>query len=227
MICPHRLLDGRQIFFDAMHLLTAHEPGNRLCLIPEFTVPGGSIDYILASVRDDRVVDFVGIELQTLDTTGTVWPARERFIESIGLPADKDATSSNSPFGLNWKMTAKTILMQLHHKLGTFEHVNRRLVLVLQTPLLEYMRREFRFGHLASPPSVSDSLQFHAYTLYEADYQRIHMRLGDRASTDNAGMAQALGLQADTNVELVKILEDLTRKLSASATLTLPVQANL
>ena len=45
-------------------------------------------------------------------------------------------------------MTAKTILMQLHHKIQTFEHVNRKLVLVVQDKLLEYMEREFDFTHL-------------------------------------------------------------------------------
>ena len=43
-------------------------------------------------------------------------------------------------FGMNWKMTAKTILVQLHHKVDTFENLNRKLVLVLQQPLLDYMR---------------------------------------------------------------------------------------
>ena len=49
-----------------------HEPGNELHTVPEVSVPGGSVDYFLASVRDGKVKDFVGIELQTLDTTGTV-----------------------------------------------------------------------------------------------------------------------------------------------------------
>ena len=40
-------------------------------------------------------------------------------------------------------MTAKTILVQLNHKIATFEHLSKRLVLVLQDCLLDYMRREF------------------------------------------------------------------------------------
>ena len=42
-------------------------------------VPGGNIDYCLASVHLGKVVDFVGVELQTVDTTGTIWPERQRF----------------------------------------------------------------------------------------------------------------------------------------------------
>jgi hypothetical protein len=80
VICPFRLLERSQIFLDCIHLLSLHEPGNELRIIGELTVPGGSIDYCLISVRDGKPVDFVGIELQTLDTTGTVWLERQRFL---------------------------------------------------------------------------------------------------------------------------------------------------
>ena len=78
MICPFRLLERSQIFTDCIHLLKLHEPGNELRIVAELAVPGGSIDYCLVSVRDGKPRDFVGIELQTLDTTGTVWPERQR-----------------------------------------------------------------------------------------------------------------------------------------------------
>ena len=72
IICPHRLIEKRKIFLDCMHLLTLHEPGNELHVVSEVNIPGGSVDYFLVSVRNKKVHDFVGIELQTLDTTGTV-----------------------------------------------------------------------------------------------------------------------------------------------------------
>lgn len=130
MICPHRLLERRKIFADCIHLLTLHEPGNELHIIPEVTLPGGNVDYFLASARSGRVRDFIGIELQTLDSTGTVWPERQRFLSSVGFAAEPSDLDSEKPFGMNWKMTAKTILVQLHHKIETFEHLNKHLVLV-------------------------------------------------------------------------------------------------
>jgi len=219
MICPSRLLQKRRIFADSMHLIASHEPGNDLHLVPEFSIPGGSVDYVLASVRSDRVVDFVGIELQTLDTSGTVWPERQRFLVSAG--ADEVAASASSKrFGMNWKMTSKTTLLQLHHKLGTFEHVNRRLVLVLQDHLLSYMRREFRFDHLVSPASAGDSLQIHAYRLVTKG--RGHeLRLGERASTDAEGIAAALDLQAESMIGLEPILAGIESRLSADTLLEL------
>ena len=148
LICPTRLIKRRQIFTDCLHLLTTHEPGNELHIVSEVAVPGGSVDYFLVSAQGEKVKDFVGIELQTLDTTGTVWPERQRLLKELGVPRNDDSEISSKPFGMNWKMTAKTILVQMHHKIQTFEHVNKRLVLVTQDRLLEYMTREFNFGHL-------------------------------------------------------------------------------
>jgi hypothetical protein len=128
IICPHRLLERRQIFTDCIHLLTLHEPGNEFHIVPEVSIPGGSVDYFLASVHRHKVKDFVGIELQTLDTTGIVWYDRQRFLQEMKVPVAKEDVNNPDSFGMNWKMTAKTILVQLHHKVDTFEGINKHLV---------------------------------------------------------------------------------------------------
>ena len=59
--------------------------GMNCTVVPEVSIPGGSVDYFLVSVKDEKVRDFVAIEFQTLDTTGTVWPERQRFLASVGV----------------------------------------------------------------------------------------------------------------------------------------------
>lgn len=145
IICPFRLLERRQIFTDCIHLLKLHEPGNELRIVAELSVPGGSIDYCLVSVREGKPRDFVGIELQTMDTTGTVWPERQRFLQQHGVTVKQGDAVSEKPFGMNWKMTAKTILVQLNHKIESFENLGKHMALVLQDHLLAYMQREFAF----------------------------------------------------------------------------------
>lgn len=218
MICPFRLLERSQIFTDCVHLLKLHEPGNELRIVAELAVPGGSIDYCLVSVRDGKPRDFVGIELQTLDTTGTVWPERQRFLHQHKVRVKRAHAASDKPFGMNWKMTAKTILVQLNHKIATFDHLSKRLVLVLQDCLLDYMRREFAFNHIKGVRD-GDPMQFHAYELRKeaAGYA---LKLKERISTDTAGIAMCLGLQADTKVELQTMLEQIEAKLPQSTLLT-------
>lgn len=219
-ICPFRLLERRQIFTDCMHLLTLHQPGNELHIIPELNLPGGNIDYCLVSARRGKPIDFVGIELQTLDTTGTVWPERQRFLHQHGIRVKRADRTSVKPFGLNWKMTAKTILVQLHHKIQTFEHVSKHLVLVAQSHLFAYMKNEFSFGHLEQA-RLGDPMHFHSYALQENEDSTLRLQLVERLSTDSAGIAKCLGLQGEANVELAEILKQLESKISAQTVMSM------
>ena len=214
IICPHRLLERRQIFTDCLHLLTLHEPGNEFHIVPEVTIPGGSVDYFLASVRDRKVKDFVGIELQTLDTTGTVWPERQRFLHEVGIAVPQEDIECDDSFGMNWKMTAKTILVQLHHKVETFESVNKKLVLVVQNPLVAYMKKNFNFASFREA-RLGDAMHLHGYELV-AKGRTLRLELATRLSTDAAGVSQCLGLQISAKVELASIIELLESKLSAT-----------
>lgn len=222
IICPVRLIERRQIFTDCFHLLTTHEPGNELHIISEVTIPGGSVDYFLVSTKDGKVKDFVGIELQTLDTTGTVWPERQRLLRELNVARGDDGENSEKSFGMNWKMTAKTILVQMHHKIHTFEHVNKKLVLVVQDKLLNYMGREFKFGHLHSPARLGDSMHFHAYGLDLQVDGALKLGMRSRLSTDADGIGICLDLQMEAKVELELIIEAIQAKISPS-TLFVPV----
>lgn len=213
VICPHRLLENNQIFIDCLHLLTLHEPGNQLHIVPEITLPGGSVDYFLASVNQGKVRDFVGIELQTLDTTGTVWPFRQRFLRAKGLAVREEDAESEKTFGMNWKMTAKTILIQLHHKVQSFEHLNKHMVLVIQDFFLDYVRSQFQFDHLAEARQ-GHSIHFHSYSLERHPDAQYSLVFRSRMSTDANGIATSLGLYENPNVELQQLMTQIESKLS-------------
>ena len=219
LICPFRLLENRKIFVDCLHLLSRHEPGNELHVVSEVSVPGGSVDYFLASARRGNVKDFVGIELQTMDTTGTVWPARQRFLEDIGAIGVRENIGRYRSYGMNWKMTAKTTLIQLHHKIQTFEAISKSLVLVTQDHLLEYLVRDFDFSHVRDSRR-GDSMQFHSYHFSESG-GKYSIELIGRSSTDAAGVAACLGLKAEPKVEFERIVQQVERKLSADTLFTI------
>lgn len=221
IICPHRMLERKQIFTDCLHLLTTHEPGNELHLVSEVSIPGGNVDYFLVFALNHKVRDFVGIELQTLDTTGTIWPERQRLLEELGVPTSDHQSESKKSFGMNWKMTAKTILIQLHHKIETFEGINKKLVLVIQDCFLDYMQREFNFSHISHQAQLADSMHIHAYRMNAQADQSFRLALDSRLSTDVNGIARCLGLQAEASIELEQIVKTLESKLSANTIFTL------
>lgn len=220
MICPHRLLEKDKIFFDCLHLLTLHEPGNELHAVQEVKIPGGSVDYFLVSARGAKVKDFVGIELQTIDTTGTVWPERQRFLHKHSIKVNSSDVNSNKTFGMNWKMTCKTILVQLHHKIKTFEAINKHLVLSLQDHLMDYMRGEFQLDHLENA-RLGDSMHLHTYHFSQTPIGEFRIDLDNRYSTNADGIATSLGLGSSSNVELQAIIELLEEKISDSTLLSI------
>jgi hypothetical protein len=211
IICPNRLLENRKVFLDCMHLLHLHQPGNDIHVVPELSVPGGSVDYIVASVKDNKVRDFVGIEFQTLDTTGTLWPERQKFLIALGF--DITSKENNKTYGMNWKMTAKTILVQLHHKISTFEYLQKHLVLIIQDNFLEYMKKEFNFANINNHALLGDSLQFHSYLLVENKNYSLKMK--ERLSTNSIGIAECLGLNAEKSVDLEIIVSAIEKKISS------------
>ena len=214
IICPMRLTERRQVFTDCLHLLTNHEPSNELHIVSEVAVPGGSVDYFVVSVKNDEIADFVGVELQALDTTGTVWPERQRLLKELGNNFSGDEEVPSKSFGMNWKMTAKTILLQMHHKSQTFEHLNRKLVLVIQDVFLDYMTREFSFAHLRNPAGLGDSVHFHSYQLQRQNDDLLKIALNARLSTGVDGISQCLGLHADARMEMAQIHQGLKQKMS-------------
>ncbi|MDA8887485.1 NotI family restriction endonuclease [Hellea sp.] len=219
LICPHRLLEKNIIFRDSIHLLTKHEPGNEIHILSEIGTSAGNIDYVLASVRKNKVVDFVGIELQTMDTTGTLFPHRERFLKEVGISnLDQDILVSDKPFGINWKMTAKTILVQLHHKIAFFEEFNKTLVLVLQDHLLAYMQSQFKFDHFEAP-SLGNSMHFHSYAYQESGNSSL--QLVERLSTDAIGINTCLGLNETNKVDLEQFLHKIQSKISKDTLLVI------
>ena len=220
LICPFRLLEKNKIFLDCLHLLLLHEPGNELHVVPEVSVPGGNVDYFLTSVKGAKVVDFTGIELQTMDTTGTVWPARQRFLRSVGKANLREERATYRTYGMNWKMTAKTTLIQLHHKIQTFEAINKHLVLVTQDSLLNYLQNNFAFDHIGAAKQ-GNSMQFHAYQFRERN-GAYFISLVSRLSTDAEGVGTCLGLKAEPKVEIGRIVSQLEKKFSEQTLLQIP-----
>ncbi|MDR1039427.1 MAG: hypothetical protein LBR80_04535 [Deltaproteobacteria bacterium] len=212
VICPHRMLEDNQIFSNCVNLLKLHKPGNDLHILPEVNIPGGSVDFFLVSVSEDKIVDFVGIELQTLDTTGSLWSERTAFLSSKGLHF-RDIDLSEKSFGINWKMSAKTILMQILHKAQTFEYLNKHLVLVIQDCFWNYMNHTFNFSKMKTSDN-NDSFHIHYYNLQKKSDTSFRLSLDNMVSTDTNGFATCLQLKADANIKFKMIVDPLEKRIS-------------
>lgn len=211
IICPKRFLADGQVFADCQHLLMDPQPSDEVHLVSEIPVPGGSVDYFMILVRQKRLIDFVGIEIQALDTTGTVWPYRQQFLKEVDA-IDDPVELKNKPIGINWKMTAKTILIQLHHKIGIFESLGRKLVLVLQQDLMNYMANEFTFDHFKIA-AKDDAMHFHSYQLIISNSGDLTLAIEERKSTTSVGLSRALTLAQDGTMTERELFERIQSKI--------------
>ncbi len=155
-------------------------------IVPEVTIPGGSIDYFLVGLKEETIIDFVGLEIQALDTTGSggIWQAREDLLNA--------QLGDSYKYGINWKMSAKTILIQLHHKAETFELLGKKLVLILQEQFFNYIQREFNTDSIREE-QATDSVHFHTYDCVEIN-QQLKLTLVQRLSTNTSGIERLLKL---------------------------------
>lgn len=216
VICPHRLLQQRQIFTDVLHLLEKHTPGNQLHVVPEIAIPGGNVDYFVCSVQRAEIKDYVAVEIQTLDTTGTVWLSRQELAQQLlKTPA---TTGGNKGYGMNWKMTAKTILMQLHHKAATLELMGKKLTLVVQDVFYEYLTRVFSTSALRDA-ETADSVHFHVYGLAQGPEGTFSLELRSRTSTTTVGLEQMLGLRQSAQIAEEELLTRIQAKIGPSTLL--------
>ena len=84
----------------------------------------------------------------------------------------------------------------MHHKSETFEHLNKHLVLIIQKPLFDRMRSDFDFSHI-NGVRIGDPVHIHSYDFLHED-SHFTLSLNTRISTDSAGIAECLGLKAET-----------------------------
>lgn len=104
----------------------------------------GKVDMVIADL-DDRTEDvknFVSVELQAVDISGSYVPAYE------GVLYGRDEVSVT--YGINWKNVRKRFISQLIDKGIYHYHWGTRIVAVIQTPLYNELHRTIQFDELAS-----------------------------------------------------------------------------
>ena len=205
VICPYRFLQNNQIFLDAVRLL---KPKLEYYIVPEITMPGGNIDYFLVGQKDGEILDFLGIEIQSLDTTGSggIWKARQDLT--------RGQLQASYAYEINWKMSAKTILIQMHHKSGAFEALDKKLLLIVQKSFFDYMSREFRTKQLRDS-DARDSIHFHVYDCVQLG-GALSLVLRERKSTDVRGIEEMLKLGRATEITVEEVIKRIRAKMSSA-----------
>jgi hypothetical protein len=155
-LCPKRFYEA-PIVQDVLDHCWPGDPPQNPKIAHEVQMKGfGNVDLVIADVDEQtrRVRKFVSVELQAVDTTGSVEPAYQAILAS----QDEAVVS----YGINWANVRKRYVSQLvikgfyHHQWGT------RIVAVLQAPLYLELRRYLNFQEL-DPAAGGNAITFLIY----------------------------------------------------------------
>ncbi len=191
-ICPHR--------FETESVLAEIEPlfadEGEFFATPEVPLMGTAIDYV-AGKRDEQgtVIDFAGVEIQALDTTGSVWDHREAYFDT-----DQEMSEVDKTYGINWAMSlTKTMMQQAFKKGKLFRDWGKNLIFILQDVGLEYIRDNYDSSGLR-PVRDDDPVHFYSYSLvYQDDTENYEWVIDEKVSADIEGVTNMMVAPPDEN----------------------------
>ena len=117
----------------------------------------GNVDFVIADVSDTgQIGQFLSVELQALDITGTVLDAYS------ALRAGKQLDMKKS-YGLNWGNVYKRYITQLIRKGYFHHHWGTKIVAVMQDIVYEYVREWADFMRSADVKGQTINIIFMSY----------------------------------------------------------------
>lgn len=141
-VCPKRFYEA-PIKEDVIAHAWAGDPPENPRVVYEISMEKfGTVDFVLADFdrANRRIKNFVSVELQAVDITGSYYSAYEAVTNSTML-------LERPTYGFNWANVRKRFVSQLIAKGFYHHHWGTRIVAVLQADLFDQLQ-----GHAQVPP---------------------------------------------------------------------------
>ncbi len=188
IVCPKRFEQDDIIFKDAAAAFGL--TGTTVYLAKELKLGGaGNLDFALVTLKDDKVDDFIGIEVQSMGTSGSgsIWTARNDYLAG--------ALKEQYSYGMNTKDASKKILVQMLHKGRQLSRLKKKYLLVIQDHLLGQLRSQFDLSHFR-PADAGDFVYIHSYKL-ECVNGKYLLKLQEKISIDSMTLPSILAPNPD------------------------------
>ena len=187
-VCPKRFHAVDFLSDVVAHCWPGDPPTNPL-VAPEVQMKGfGSVDFVIADLEQNGTVgEFLSVELQAIDITGSVMPAYEALRE--GRLADRRPT-----YGLNWGNVYKRYITQLIRKGYFHHHWGTKIVAVMQDVVYDYILNWAEFMRSEDVKGNAVNIIFMTYG-YEDDQSKAgaqRLELKTIEGTSHANLQQAV-----------------------------------
>ena len=180
-VCPRRLY-AADIYNDVIQYAW---PGERpICPITVHEIKMGevgNVDMVIADLTDDKksVKNFVSIELQAIDITGTYEPAYTAIV--LNQPLDRRPT-----YNFNYKNVQKRFITQLIDKGFFHHHWGTKIIAVVQDVIYDNMKERINFTEVSIERSNVVFMQYSMVLVDTPDGKRYELKLrGVTGTTHN------------------------------------------
>lgn len=174
--CPKRFFQPDDLVADVIRYCWPGKPPEHPRVAYEIHMDKfGNVDMAIADfdVITGRVREFVSVELQAVDLSGSVANAYRGILFN--------SAEVNVTYGVSWANVRKRLVAQLVSKGLYHTRWNTRMAAVVQTPLYDYLREHIEFVEL-DPHADSAELVFLLYDFVESSsVDEPHTLVFDRA----------------------------------------------
>jgi hypothetical protein len=165
-VCPKRFYAVDFLTEVIAHCWAGEKPRNPM-VAPEVKMEGfGNVDFVIADVAEDGEVNqFLSVELQAIDITGSAFESYQAL--RAGVDLEKRPT-----YGFNWDNVYKRYITQLIRKGYFHHHWKSKIVAVIPEQVYQYIKGRADFIRSTDVTSPQVNIIFMTYCL-EQDPTRL------------------------------------------------------
>jgi hypothetical protein len=178
VVCPRRLY-AADIYNDVIqHVWPGEKPTNPIRVHEIKMGDVGNVDMVIADLSDDRqsIKDFVSIELQAVDITGSYEPAYTAIVLNQSL--DKRPT-----YNFNYRNVQKRFITQLIDKGFFHHHWRTKIIAVLQDVIYDNLKERINFTEVDVERSNVVFMQYSMVLVDKPYGKRYELRLRNVSGT--------------------------------------------
>lgn len=180
-VCPRRLY-AADIYNDVIkHVWAGAKPSHPIVVHEIKMGDVGNVDMVIADLDDDgtHVKNFVSVELQAIDITGTYEPAYTSIV--LNTPLDTRPT-----YNFNYKNVQKRFITQLIDKGFFHHHWGTKIIAVVQDIVYDQLKQKINFPELNVEHSNVVFMQYSMILADTPEGKRYELRLrGVSGTTHN------------------------------------------
>ena len=117
----------------------------------------GNVDFVIADLNSkNEIGQFLSVELQAIDITGSIFPAYQALLNERDLDA-------RPTYGLNWDNVYKRYITQLIRKGYFHHHWNSKIIAVIQDQVYQYITDRADFMRSPDVKNANVNIVFMTY----------------------------------------------------------------